>query len=323
MKWNLTGWRAALGGAAAAAVLALGACGGGEQVQQFHAKRVFAFGDETSVINSDGSKYSINALDATTGALDCASNPLWIQTVASIYGLVFPQCNPTAVPSPVSRIYAVPGARVADLAGQIDQQIANGAFADGDLATVLVGANDIIDQFQQVTTIGEGQARANLEQAGAALAAQVNRLADLGVKVIVSTTPNMGITPFAGDPAGANAALLSRLSDRFNISMYANIYNDGRRIGLVYLDQYTVTVRTYSTNVGFVNSTLAACLPSAPLPTCTTATLGTDAAAVPPPATPASASATTWLWADDRHLSAGGQASLGSLAATRAQNNPF
>ena len=31
----------------------------------------------------------------------------------------------------------------------------------------------------------------------------------------------------------------------------------------------------------------------------------------------------TWLWADDRHLSAGGQRALGSLAQTRAANNPF
>jgi hypothetical protein len=33
--------------------------------------------------------------------------------------------------------------------------------------------------------------------------------------------------------------------------------------------------------------------------------------------------ATSYLWADDRHLSAGGQLSLGNLAATRARNNPF
>ena len=34
-------------------------------------------------------------------------------------------------------------------------------------------------------------------------------------------------------------------------------------------------------------------------------------------------SATEYLWADDRHLSGTGQASLGSLALARAQNNPF
>lgn len=320
MSVNVKGWRAALLGLGATAAMLLASCGGGEQVQQFRATRVFAFGDETSVINADGSKYTTNAV-TTAGAYDCGGNLLWVQTVASVYGLVFPQCNPGAVPGPQSRIYAQVGARVADLAGQIDQQIANGGFAAGDLATVLIGANDIIDQFQQYPAVGEDQLNANLEQSAGDLATQVNRLADLGVKVIIVTAPDMGLTPFAGDPAGTNAALLSRLSSHFNIKMRRGIYNDGRRIGLVLLDEYIGTVRKFG--IGFVNSTLAACLPTAPLPTCTTNTLGTDAGAVPPPATPASASAVTWLWADDRHLSAGGHNSLGSLAATRAQNNPF
>ena len=320
MRLNVKGWRAALWSLGAAATLALASCGGGEQVQQFVATRVFAFGDESSVINANGSKYTTNAV-TTAGAYDCASNMLWVQTVAAVYGLVFPQCNPGAIPGPTSRIYATVGARVADLAGQIDQQINSGGFAAGDLATVWIGANDIVDQYQQYPAVGEDQLSANLEQSANDLATQVNRLADLGVKVIIVTAPDMGLTPFAGDPAGANAALLSRLSAHFNIKMRRGIYNDGRRIGLVLIDEYIGTVRNFG--VGFVNSTLAACLPTAPLPTCTTNTLGTDAAAVPPPATPASASAATWLWADDRHFSAGGQNSLGTLAAQRAQNNPF
>lgn len=320
MSLNVKGWRAALWCAGAAMAMSLASCGGGEQVQQFVAKRVFAFGDESSVINSDGSKYTVNAVN-TAGAYDCAANPLWVQTVALIYGLVFPQCNPAAIPGPTSRIYAAPGARVADLAGQIDQQIANGGFATGDLATILIGTNDIVAQFQQYPAVGEDQLDANLEASATELAAQVNRLADLGVKVIIATAPDMGLTPFAGEPGGSDAALLSRLSSHFNIKMRRGIYNDGRRIGLVLLDEYIGAVRNLG--IGFVNSTLAACLPSAPLPTCTTNTLGTDAAAIPPPSVPASASAATWLWADDRHLSAGGQNSLGSLAAQRAQNNPF
>jgi len=320
MNLNVTGWRAALLGAGAAMAVLLASCGGGEQVQEFHATRVFAFGDESSVLNSDGTKYSINAL-TTAGAIDCVNNPLWVQTIATLYGLVFPQCNPNAVPGPPSRIYATVGARVANLSLQIDQQVAAGGFAAGDLATVLIGANDIIDQFQQYPGVGEDQLNANLEQAANDLATQVNRLADLGVKVIIVTAPDMGLTPFAGDPAGANAALLSRLSAQFNIKMRRGIYNDGRRIGLVLLDEYIGTVRKFG--LGYVNSTLAACLPTAALPNCSTNTLGTDAAAVPAPATPASASAATWLWADDRHLTPGGQNSLATLAVQRAHNNPF
>ena len=65
-----------------------------------------------------------------------------------------------------------------------------------------------------------------------------------------------------------------------------------------------------------INTTDAACLTSAPLPTCTTSTLTTDSSGT-------AASASTWVWADNLHLSPGAQSTLGSLAVTRAQNNPF
>lgn len=334
---NKTARRAALGAAMAAAAL-LASCGGGTQVQPFNATRVIVFGDESSVLNSDGSKYSVNAvvMDNTTTpptattVLDCASNPLWVQTLAGNFGLVFPQCNPAAVVSPASRIYAANGARVADLAAQIDQQISNGGFTETDLVTVLAGANDIVDQFNQYPGVGESQLAANAEQAGIALAAQVNRLAALGAKVLISTIPDMGITPFAGDRSAgstnANPGVLTRLSVRFNDALLANILNDGRKIGLIQLDEYVQAVdraRAAGSTAAFVNTTLPACLTSAPLPTCTTQTLGTDAAAIPAPAAVSNANALTWLWADALHLSAGGQSSLGSLAVTRARNNPF
>jgi hypothetical protein len=35
------------------------------------------------------------------------------------------------------------------------------------------------------------------------------------------------------------------------------------------------------------------------------------------------ASGDTWLWSDATHFSAGGQKTLGSIALSRAQGNPF
>ena len=309
----------------------LTACGGGSTGNSFVAQRVFAFGDESSVINADGSKYSINAVKADNTSLDCASNPIWVQAVAGRYGLVFPQCNVAAVPAvaPASRIYAANGAMAGDVAAQIDAQVSSGGFAANDLATVLAGSNDIVAQFAQYPGVPEATLSANLVAAGTTLALQVNRLADLGVKVLISTAPDLGRSPYAGNrSAGStnlNPALLSRLSKAFNDALLVRLTNDGHRIGLIQLDAYVQAVDNSRAagSVTFVNTTLAACLSSAPLPTCTTQTLGTDAAAVPPPATPASASATTWLWADALHLSAGGQTGLGALAMSRAQNNPF
>ena len=314
MKCNVNRWRRAACGAAVLAVTLLAGCGGGEQVRRFNASRVIAFGDESSLILGNGAKYSVNALVAGSAVLDCAANPIWVQVVANGYGLVFPQCNPQALPAPASRIFAANGARVADLAAQIDQQVAAGGFASGDLVTILIGANDIIDQFGLYPGVTEAQLDANLEQLGADLATQVNRVADLGAKVLVSTVPDLGLTPFAGTPGGANALLLSRLSTKFNIEMRTRIYNDGRRIGLVQIDDYLRLVRNQAGAGVFTNMTDAVCATA--LPNCTTSTLRTDITSPAP-------SATYWLWADDRHLSAGGQARLGDLAFSRAQNNPF
>ena len=329
MKSNVSGMGRLSLLAPVVGALLLAACGGGQQVETFRANRVIALGDETSVINSDHSKYSVNAVLTTDNTqLDCSSNPLWIQSVVATYGLVFPECNPLLVAAPASRIYATKGALAANIGAQVDLQIANGGFTEKDMVTVLVGANDILAQYAQFVGDNEPQLTINVEQAGADLAAQVNRIANLGAKVLLSTTPDMGYTPFAVTEEAASAGragLLSRLSTRFNAKLRANIMNDGRKIGLIKLDEYVSGVAKARAAGGgtFVNTTLAACLPTAPLPACTTLTLGTDAGAVPPPATPTVADGITWLWADATHLSAGGQVSLGSLAVTRALNNPF
>jgi phospholipase/lecithinase/hemolysin len=299
----------ALGGA-----LLLASCGGSSSSSSYTATRVLAFGDEFSVITNAQRKYTVNAVSPGTNSVDCGSSPIWIQSVAAIYGLVFPQCA-GLTPDPQSRIYAANGALVADLTGQIDQHLLNGGFAAGDLVTVLVGANDVVEQFNQYPAIGEDQLLSNLDAAGNELARQVNRLADLGAKVLVSTIPDMGLTPFAGDRSNgttnSNPGLLTRLSTRFNDAMLANLTNDGRRIGLVQLDEYLQAVdRARQLGGGnYANTSDAAC--TVALPLCTSNTVQADA------------STTVWLWADDRHLGPTGQAALGSLAATRAQNNPF
>ena len=128
----------------------MAACGGGERRRNFRATRVVAFGDESSVIvdtnfDANGSKYSVNATVSETDAtLACSLNPLWVQSVASLYGLVFPECNPapTPVAAPTSRIRAAFGARAADLAAQIDAQQAESPLGAGDLVTVMIGANE-------------------------------------------------------------------------------------------------------------------------------------------------------------------------------------
>ncbi|MES3013598.1 MAG: hypothetical protein V4750_07720 [Pseudomonadota bacterium] len=307
--------RAALCAGMLAATALLASCGGGDQVSTFRATRVIALGDELSVINTDGSKYTVNALaSGSSTQLECNTNPVWIQSVAAMYGLAFPQC-PGLATDPPSRIYAANGAVVADIAGQIDTHLGNGGFAARDIVTVLVGSNDVVAQFQQYPAVGEDQLAANLSAAGKALAVQVNRLADLGAKVLIVTIPDMGLTPFAGDrSAGStdgNPALLTRLSTRFNDALLAGLLNDGHKIGLIQLDEYLKAVDSAARRgQGSINNTTQpAC--SVALPRCTTNTVVADAVN------------SVWLWADSRRLGPIGQSSLGSLARSRAENNPF
>ena len=301
--------------AVVASALGLAACGGSSSTADpFTATRVLGFGDESSVINTDGTKYSINGFTSGTSTIDCTVSPLWIQVAATQYGFVFPECNVNGVTAPTSRILATVGARASDLVTQIDSQVSAGGFGTGDISFVYIGVNDVIAQFQRYPAVSEPDLIAELKTAGTLEATQINRLADLGSKVVVATIPNLGLTPLAGGRDTDNAALLKRLSDAYNSAMRSTLYNDGHRIGLALFDEYVISAATVAddgtSGATFVNARDAAC--AVPLPNCTPSTL------VSP-----DASATTWLWADNYHLSAGGQNSLGSLASSRATSNPF
>ena len=59
---TLNGWRRTALGIGALVCALLASCGGGNQASSYFATRVLAFGDESSVINADRSKYTVNAL---------------------------------------------------------------------------------------------------------------------------------------------------------------------------------------------------------------------------------------------------------------------
>lgn len=112
MTFELLSLRVARGLALATIGALLASCGGSEDVD-FVPARVLSFGDESSIINADGSKYTVNGIvpgSGTPGTLDCTLNPIWNQVLATSYGLTFPQC-PGSVPAstPSSRILAQPG----------------------------------------------------------------------------------------------------------------------------------------------------------------------------------------------------------------------
>ena len=313
-------------------LLLLASCGGGELVTEFKPQRIVAFGDQTSVITqqgqidpltqqpyaASGQKFTVNALDATSGALLCQSNPNWVQYLAQSFALPFPQCNPDNVAAP-SVDHAANGAKVADRVAQVDAHLAGDTFGNTDLVTVLVGANDILEQYALYPAQDETALAAVLEQRGTLLAQQVARIAAAGGKVIVSTVVNQGTTPFglaekaAHDASDDRAALLGRLTSRFNAKLRVGLLNEsGRDVGLVLGDELVQTYINFPSLGALANVTDGACATA--LPDCTTATL-IDAAK--------STSGATYLWADGHELGATGHRVLGDAANTRARNNPF
>ncbi len=300
-----------------AGILAVGlfsACGGGtEQFDPFVPKRVLVFGDDTSALTATGRHYGVNGLNAD-GQFDCTLQPNWVQSLAALYGFGFAECNPNTAFEPSARNLAFAGAKVDDLAAQVEQQVASGGFREKDLATVLAGTNDLIEIYGSYPGLSEDLLLAEARARGRRLAQVVNRLVALGAKVIVSDLPDLGLTPYARaqDTLTGNsgrAALLSRLTTAFNEQLGVSVLLDGRFVGLVQAQLRFQAVERAPGAFGLGNISDALC--TVPLPDCTTATLvenGTPGA---------------YLWADELRLSPNGQSQLASLAVDRARRNPF
>jgi outer membrane lipase/esterase len=296
------------------------ACGGGtSQYDPFVPKRLLAFGDESSALDPQGRRYAVNAVPVSENAttpVDCTALPIWVQQVASLYGFVFAECNPANVATPQARMLATAGAKVADIKVQIDAQTAAGGFAEGDLATMLAGTNDIVELYQQFPGRSEEDLANELRNRGQRLAQEVNRLVDFGVKVIVSSVPDVGVTPYAvkqrlefGDTD--RAALLSRLTAAFNEQLGVNIVLDGRFVALVQGDLRSQAMARSPAFFGLANVTQGACNDTVVVPFCDTGTLVAGAAPG------------TWMWADDLRPGYPLHQQLGTLAIDRARRNPF
>ena len=306
--------RVAAGLLAVAALLA--ACGGStSQYEPFIAERVFAFGDETSVLTAspagNGLRYSINGLD-DDGNVDCRLNPIWVQSVASLYGFVPAECNPNGL-QPKAYFFAEAGAKVEDVTRQVERAalLVDRRFGDKDLATMLAGANDVLELYARYPAESRDALLNEARSRGRQLALAVNALVKLGARVVVSDLPSLGLTPFARKERALHtdtdrAALLTDLTTAFNEQLGVKILLDGRYIGLVQAD---LQFRAIADNPGSLNVTAGACTVAVPL--CSTATL------VP------GATAFTHLWADDTRMSGFGQSQLATLAIDRASRNPF
>jgi hypothetical protein len=295
--------------AAVCASWLLASCGGGTtQIEPFIASRVITFGDELSSFTADGRKYAVNGISTDAAVASCALQPIWTQVVAGIYGYGFAQC-PLGTGEQKAITRAAPGAVVADLAAQVS---AAGTLTSKDLVTVLIGVNDIKALYLQ-SLAPQSRSSADLladaRLRGDAIAAQVNALVAQGAKVIVSTVPDVGLTPYAKAQGTAAATLMSDLTAAMNGRIRVGILNDGRYVGLILADEFVQTAVRAPGLFSFLDAATPAC--SVALPDCSTQTLVTGA------------NAENWLWADDTWFTTAGHRRLGSLAEARARLNPF
>ncbi len=298
---------------AAFALVLLASCGGGTSQQDpFVAQRLITFGDEYSVLEADGRRWGVNGLDEDD-EFDCALQPIWVQSLAAVWGLTFAECNPDDA-EPKAFIRAASGARLADLSAQIDAQVAAGGFRARDLATVLVGMHDIFDLYQQYPDVSADTLVAQARARGGQLAALVNRMVSLGTVVVVSNLPDLSLTPYArgenethDDPG--RTELIWRMTAAFNEELGVRVLLDGRYVGLVQLDLISQAIGRYPGGYGFTNISDPVC--AVALPDCTTDTLVEEG------------NASLYLWAGDRQFTSAGHFHLASQAVTIAQRNPF
>ena len=316
--------RAVAGMGAIGALAALAACGGGTYQQQaFVPARILTFGDESSRLEGpQGLKYSINGISQATLETDCTANPLWTQTLANSFGLVYANCNINASFETNAIDLTTVNGTVADVVQQVAAFQAGDTFNGNDLVTIWVGEHDILNDYASNGNGDTATLLADMKEAGATLAGVVNTIATAGGKVVLLTGPDMSTSPFAFKEAEARGddrlTLLRDMSTSFNLGLRSNIINDGSRIALVRVDDLMdVAVRSPG-SFGLITlpNESYGCLDSAPLPTCTPDTLGND----PTTGQPAQQA---FMWADATHLGSVLQAQIGSQATSLAHSNPF
>jgi outer membrane lipase/esterase len=312
----------------------LAACGGGtEQVQTFRPSRLIVFGDETSMIqndgNNDGNKYGINDR-SSTAAGKCQSLPIFVQAVATHYGLVFAQCNPLGA-SPKAFIQAIRLAKVDDPTTGLSQQVANqGDLNAGDMVTVMIGNNDIIELYERTLTgMSINDALLEAQRRGTHAAEKINAILATGARALVVTIPDLSLSPYGVQANLTNPGAtgeLAKLTYEFNAYLRIRIdptTYDGRNYGLVLADDIVLAMArnpvSYLRSPAATNVAACANLPdsssgdamASAVLACNTTTLVTGAAS------------NTHLWASDRHLGPNAHFRIGEQAVSRATNNPF
>lgn len=168
-------------------------------------------------------KYEAGTVGATASqrtttvdyACDVAST--WVQIVAQAYGKGYTsQCAQDKRGGAVS--YAALGAKTADVINQINAN--RGSLGSKTIVTIMVGQNDILEQYQLIKASSQSEAGATavLQSRAADMAAAIKGVIGTGAKVMLALTPDLGQTPLA--TAAGDSTLLTNLVRAYNDRLY-------------------------------------------------------------------------------------------------------
>ena len=286
--------RRAIMALACASATLLAACGSGEIVDPFRPSRLLSVGDGFSDLGQDGKRYTVN--DGTVN--------IWTEQMAAIYGL------PLTTSDKGGLSYARGDALVTGAPNSVETQVttllAANTIAEGDLVIMGGGILDIVGNAAN-PNLSYDQMTANVQAAGRAMGAQVNRVVQAGAKHVVVT----GVWPLGQTPLGTEsgqATNLTNLTLAYNNALKITIVNLGANV--LYLDS-----ATYYNNV-YYNPTAYAPLNNSTTKACTTV-LVTDC--TPATITPGF-DYTTLLFANGVYPTPTGHRLLGNYAQSQVTN---
>ncbi len=251
----------------------LAACGGGGSIYStFVPNRLVVFGDALSDLGRGPTtaRYTVNDGSVNNWTLELASRLGLTLTSASSGGTNYAYgnvrvTNTTDVAgntSPVTRT----------VTQQVDDFLASGSFTASDLVVINGGIADIVAETgpsaQTSSTI-----RANIQQAGRDLGAQVRRLVNAGAQhVVVVGTYDLQYSPW-GTGLGAQSTLHD-LSIAFNEAMLVSVADLGAKVFYVDAALYFNGVAVSPASYGLANSANLVCDPATATATTLSASIG-------------------------------------------------
>ena len=225
----------------------LTACGSGSIVDPFTPTRILSVGDSFSDLGQDGRRYTVN--DDTIN--------IWSQQAALNWGLPLIASNKGGL-SYAHGDALVSGPTGHSIEAQITELLSKNTLQSGDLVFVNGGLADIMTN---VATLGfSAQATANVQAAGTALGAQVQRLVNAGAKHVMV----VGVYPLGLSPMGISSGQSTNFTNitlAFNNALKLSMVNLGENV--LYLDSAQYYGNVYYTPTNFPplnNSVTEACI---------------------------------------------------------------